>query len=291
MKFCVNLIKLILISKILSIDILDKFKEKKISCDDEFIIFDSSEFKKGEKIYLEIEANRFYKDFINYEFTDDISLYEKYENKNKNKSSSNLNINDILSDENISYSSLFENGNNETIKKMPFHEKDSKNHKFPSKTSIKREFDVAILVKKYFNIKKKIKKENNGNYLAILFYCTGDALIKNAEENNGGNFLLNKIFIILFFVFLCILILINLILLLIRERKNNGDSNNNENPESNNRNSGNTQSNIITNNNNEKANSNRSRNNFINSTNNNDKDTKTNVVLIYKNKNIFLKNK
>jgi len=270
MKFCANLIKLILISKILSIDILNRFNEKKISCDDEFIIFDSSEFKKGEKIYLEIEANRFYKDFINYEFTDDISSYEKYENKNKNKSSSGLNE----KDENITYSSIFGKESNETTEKMPFHEKDSKNHKFPTKTSITREFDVAILVKKYFNIKKKIKKENNGNYLAILFYCTGDALIKNAEENNGGNFLLNKIFIFLFFGFLCILILINLILLLIRERKSNENPKDNENLENNNHN-------------NENTDSNRSRNIINNSTNNNITNTKTNDVILYQKKNIL----
>ncbi len=284
MKFCANLIKLILISKILSIDILNRFNEKTISCEDEFIILNSSEFKKGEKIYLEIEANRFYKDFINYEFTDNISSYEKYENKNKNQNKSSSGLNE--KDENITYSSIFGKESNETTEKMPFHEKDSKNHKFPTKTSITREFDVAILVKKYFNIKKKIKKENNGNYLAILFYCTGDALIKNAEENNGDNFLLNKIFIFLFFGFLCILILINLILLLIRERKSNENPKDNENLENNNHNNGNTNSNIITNNN-ENTDSNRSRNIINNSTNNNIINTKTNDVILYQKKNIL----
>ena len=86
------------------------------SCDEEFIILDSSGFTKGEKIFLEMEAKRFTKDFINYEFLDDLSPYE----------------------------------NITKINKIPFYEKDSKNHKYSTKTSIKREFDTPILVTKYF---------------------------------------------------------------------------------------------------------------------------------------------
>ena len=182
MKFFTNLIKLILISKILSIEFLESFKENQISCDKEFIILDSSEFKKGDKIYLEMEAKRFSKDFINYEFIDDISSY--------------INITNI-----------------------PFHKKDSKNHKFSTKTSIKRDFDIPILVTKYFTIKKNIKKEKKGDFLVIIFYCEGDVLIKNSEKNNGGNFLTNKVFILLFLFFL---ILFNLIIILIRNKIWNG---------------------------------------------------------------------
>jgi hypothetical protein len=164
MKLYTHLIKIILISRILSIEFLESFKENQISCDKEFIILDSSEFKKGDKIYLEMEAKRFSKDFINYEFIDDISSY--------------INITNI-----------------------PFHEKDSKNHKFSTKTSIKRDFDIPILVTKYFTIKKNIKKEKKGDFLVIIFYCEGDVLIKNSEKNNGGNFLTNKVFILLFLFF------------------------------------------------------------------------------------------
>ena len=157
--FC--LIKLILISKILCIEFLDNYKENQISCDQEFIILDSSGFKKGEKIFLEMEAKRFKKDFINYEFTNDLSSYEN-------------------------------------ITQIPFYKKDSKKHKYSSKTNIKREFDIPILVTKHFTI----KKDNKGDYLVILFYCEGDVLIKNSEKGNKHDFLLNKIFICLFIFFL-----------------------------------------------------------------------------------------
>lgn len=161
MKSYFFLIKLILISKILCIEFLDNYKENQISCDKEFIILDSSGFKKGEKIFLEMEAKRFKKDFINYDFTNDLSSYE-------------------------------------SITQIPFHEKDSKKHKYSSKTNIKREFDIPILVTKHFTI----KKDNKGDYLVILFYCEGDVLIKNSEKGNKRDFLLNKIFICLFLFFL-----------------------------------------------------------------------------------------
>ena len=215
MKFFSNLIKLILISKILSIEFLESKKENQISCDEEFIILDSSGFTKGEKIFLEMEAKRFTKDFINYEFLDDLSPYE----------------------------------NITKINKIPFYEKDSKNHKYSTKTSIKREFDTPILVTKYFTIKKNIKKENKGDYLVILFYCEGDVKIKNAENGNKHDFLLNKIFI---FVFLFFLILFNIIIFIrykiFNEKANNHDIKNSNNVSINN-NINNTNSNVGSSNN------------------------------------------
>ena len=220
MKFFSNLIKLILISKILSIEFLESKKENQISCDEEFIILDSSGFTKGEKIFLEMEAKRFTKDFINYEFLDDLSPYE----------------------------------NITKINKIPFYEKDSKNHKYSTKTSIKREFDTPILVTKYFTIKKNIKKENKGDYLVILFYCEGDVKIKNAENGNKHDFLLNKIFI---FVFLFFLILFNIIIF-IRYKISNEKANNNDIKNSNNKsiNINNTNSQYVSSNNNELSNQN-----------------------------------
>ena len=220
MKFFSNLIKLILISKILSIEFLESKKENQISCDEEFIILDSSGFTKGEKIFLEMEAKRFTKDFINYEFLDDLSPYE----------------------------------NITKINKIPFHEKDSKNHKYSTKTSIKREFDTPILVTKYFTIKKNIKKENKGDYLVILFYCEGDVKIKNAENGNKHDFLLNKIFI---FVFLFFLILFNIIIF-IRYKIFNEKANNHDIKNSNNKsiNINNTNSQYVSSNNNELSNQN-----------------------------------
>jgi hypothetical protein len=185
MKFYTNLIKIILISKILSIEFLESFKEKQISCDKEFIILDSSGFKKKEKIYLEMEAKRFRKDFINYEFIDDISSYV-----------------------------------NETS--IPFHEKDSKNHEYSTKTSIKREFDTPTLATKYFTIKKSIKKGKEGHYLLILFYCEGDVLIKNTEKNNGSSFVLKGVFIIIF----CIILLIFMIIIALLQKKIENKSSN-----------------------------------------------------------------
>ena len=220
MKFFSNLIKLILISKILSIEFLESKKENQISCDEEFIILDSSGFTKGEKIFLEMEAKRFTKDFINYEFLDDLSPYE----------------------------------NITKINKIPFHEKDSKNHKYSTKTSIKREFDTPILVTKYFTIKKNIKKENKGDYLVILFYCEGDVKIKNAENGNKHDFLLNKIFI---FAFLFFLILFNIIIF-IRYKIFNEKANNHDIKNSNNKsiNINNTNSQYVSSNNNELSNQN-----------------------------------
>ena len=220
MKFFSNLIKLILISKILSIEFLESKKENQISCDEEFIILDSSGFTKGEKIFLEMEAKRFTKDFINYEFLDDLSPYE----------------------------------NITKINKIPFYEKDSKNHKYSTKTSIKREFDTPILVTKYFTIKKNIKKENKGDYLVILFYCEGDVKIKNAENGNKHDFLLNKIFI---FVFLFFLILFNIIIF-IRYKIFNEKANNHDIKNSNNKsiNINNTNSQYVSSNNNELSNQN-----------------------------------
>lgn len=220
MKFFSNLIKLILISKILSIEFLESKKENQISCDEEFIILDSSGFTKGEKIFLEMEAKRFTKDFINYEFLDDLSPYE----------------------------------NITKINKIPFYEKDSKNHKYSTKTSIKREFDTPILVTKYFTIKKNIKKENKGDYLVILFYCEGDVKIKNAENGNKHDFLLNKIFI---FVFLFFLILFNIIIF-IRYKIFNEKANNHDIKNSNNKsiNINNTNSQYVSSNNNELSNKN-----------------------------------
>ena len=220
MKFFSKLIKLILISKILSIEFLESKKENQISCDEEFIILDSSGFTKGEKIFLEMEAKRFTKDFINYEFLDDLSPYE----------------------------------NITKINKIPFHEKDSKNHKYSTKTSIKREFDTPILVTKYFTIKKNIKKENKGDYLVILFYCEGDVKIKNAENGNKHDFLLNKIFI---FVFLFFLILFNIIIF-IRYKIFNEKANNHDIKNSNNKsiNINNTNSQYVSSNNNELSNQN-----------------------------------
>ena len=197
MKFYTNLIKIILISKILSIEFLESFKEKQISCDKEFIILDSSGFKKKEKIYLEMEAKRFRKDFINYEFIDDISSYV-----------------------------------NETS--IPFHEKDSKNHEYSTKTSIKSEFDTTVLVTKYFTIKKSIKNGKEGDYLLILFYCEGDILIKSTEKNNGSSFVLNGVFIIIFFIILLIFMTIIAFLQKNQENKSNNpkksdDDNDNDN--------------------------------------------------------------
>jgi len=177
--FC--LIKLILISKILCIEFLDNYKENQISCDKEFIILDSSGFKKGEKIFLEMEAKRFKKDFINYEFINDLSSYEN-------------------------------------ITQIPFYKKDSKKHKYSSKTNIKREFDIPILVTKHFTI----KKDNKGDYLVILFYCEGDVLIKNSEKGNKRDFLLNKIFICLFIFFLT---LFYIFIILVRYKTGKGNTN------------------------------------------------------------------
>lgn len=177
--FC--LIKLILISKILCIEFLDNYKENQISCDKEFIILDSSGFKKGEKIFLEMEAKRFKKDFINYEFINDLSSYEN-------------------------------------ITQIPFYKKDSKKHKYSSKTNIKREFDIPILVTKHFTI----KKDNKGDYLVILFYCEGDVLIKNSEKGNKSDFLLNKIFICLFIFFLT---LFYIFIILVRYKTGKGNTN------------------------------------------------------------------
>ena len=183
MKFYTNFIKIILISKILSIEFLERFKENQISCDKEFIILDSSGFKKDEKIYLEIESKRFRKDLINYEFIDDISSYVNKPN-------------------------------------IPFHEKDSKNHKYSTKTSIKREFDTPILATKYFTIKKSIEKGKEGNYLLILFYCEGDVLIKNTEKNNGSSFVLNGVVIII----LCVSLLIFMTIIAFHQKKKENKS-------------------------------------------------------------------
>jgi len=188
--FC--LIKLILISKILCIEFLDNYKENLISCDKEFIILDSSGFKKGEKIFLEMEAKRFKKDFINYEFTNDLSSYEN-------------------------------------ITQIPFYKKDSKKHKYSSKTNIKKEFDIPILVTKHFTI----KKDNKGDYLVILFYCEGDVLIKNSEKGNKLDFLLNKIFICLFLFFLT---LFYIFIILVRYKIGKGNTINNDRNTNNNNN-------------------------------------------------------
>lgn len=188
--FC--LIKLILISKILCIEFLDNYKENQISCDKEFIILDSSGFKKGEKIFLEMEAKRFKKDFINYEFINDLSSYEN-------------------------------------ITQIPFYKKDSKKHKYSSKTNNKREFDIPILVTKHFTI----KKDNKGDYLVILFYCEGDVLIKNSEKGNKRDFLLNKIFICLFIFFLT---LFYIFIILVRYKIGKGNTNSSDGNTNNNNN-------------------------------------------------------
>ena len=249
MKFFSNLIKLILISKILSIEFLESKKENQISCDEEFIILDSSGFTKGEKIFLEMEAKRFTKDFINYEFLDDLSPYE----------------------------------NITKINKIPFHEKDSKNHKYSTKTSIKREFDTPILVTKYFTIKKNIKKENKGDYLVILFYCEGDVKIKNAENGNKHDFLLNKIFI---FVFLFFLILFNIIIFIRYKISNEKANNNDENINHNSNNDDIKNSNIVSINNNiNNTNSNVGSSNNIEFT----KQNRFNNVIIHNKKKILKK--
>ena len=207
MKLYTHLIKIILISRILSIEFLESFKENQISCDKEFIILDSSGFKKKEKIYLEMEAKRFRKDFINYEFIDDISPYV-----------------------------------NETS--IPFHIKDSKNHEYSTKTSIKREFDTPTSATKYFTINKSIKKGKEGHYLLILFYCEGDVLIKNTEKNNGSSFVLNGVFIIIF----CIILLIFMtIIAFLQKNQENKIQKNQENKNSNLKKSDNNDDNEITN--------------------------------------------
>ena len=50
---------------------LKKYEKVIVPSSEDHIIFDSSEFKKGEKIYFKITADKFYSKYILYKFFDD----------------------------------------------------------------------------------------------------------------------------------------------------------------------------------------------------------------------------
>lgn len=124
---------------------LKKGKEIKVQGEDAAIIMETKDFNKGDEIYLKITADYFYDENIYCQFFDDLSTYEP-------------NTDDVFkADRNI------KKGNNY-----------NENYDKISET-------------KYYTIKKDYTTLGNlkGDYLTIFFFCYGEVIITNTEENEG----------------------------------------------------------------------------------------------------------
>ena len=124
---------------------LKKGEEIIVQGEDAAIIMETKDFNKGDEIYLKITADYFYNENIYFEFFDDFSTYEP-------------NPDDAFKAEiNI------KKGNNY-----------NENYDKISET-------------KYYTIKKDYEHLGNlkGNYLTIYFFCYGEVIITNTEENEG----------------------------------------------------------------------------------------------------------